>query len=223
MEVAVSIVVGGLITVLTAISVEYWRNPRLRLAIEDPPLDLRAPDGKNMRRNLRLTLRNESLPLGARWMQRAAATQCRGAITFHHLNDGQDVFGRAMAVRWVRSPEPIANQIISVDGQVQFYIRDFARAATESRIDVYPGEEELLDVVVRFDGEAECYGWNNDSYFYNWRNPNWKLSRERYLVKVVITSSGRKCLGVFRLVNDVDSRTDFRLIPASPDDRAKVL
>jgi hypothetical protein len=223
MEVAISIFFGGLITILTAIGVEYLRNPRLRLAIEDPPLDLPAPDGKNMRRNLRLRLRNESLPFGARWMQRAAATQCRGEITFHHLNDGQDIFGRAMVVRWVNSPEPIANQIIGLDGKVQFHIRDFARAATESRIDVYPGEEELLDVAVRFDGEAECYGWNNDSYFYNWRNPNWKLPRERYLVKVVITSSGKKCSGVFRLVNDVDNRTDFRLIPATPDDRAKVL
>lgn len=224
MEVAISIFFGGLITVLTAIGVEYLRNPALRLAIEDPPLDLPSPDGKNMRRNLRLTLRNKSLPFGTRWMQRAAAIQCRGEITFHHLNDGQEVFfHRAMAVRWVRSPEPIANQIISLDGKVQFHILDFARAATESRIDVYPGEEEVLDVAVRFDGEAECYGWNNDSYLYNWRNPNWKLPRGRYLVKVVITSSGRKCSGVFRLVNDVDSRTDFRLVRASHDDRAKVL
>jgi hypothetical protein len=181
-----------------------------------------SPDGKNMRRNLRLALRNESLPFGARWMQRTAATQCRGEITFHHLDDGQDVFGRAMEVRWAHSPEPIANQIVGLDNKVQFYIRDFTRAATGSRIDVYPGEEELLDVAVRFDSEAECYGWNNDSYFYNWRNPKWKLPRERYLVKVVITSSGQKCVDVFRLINDVDSRTDFRLLCASPDDRAKV-
>lgn len=220
MGIATSIVIGGLITVLTAIGVEYLRRPRLNLAIENHPLD--KPLGDIMRRNLRVTLRNESLPSGARWMQRAAATQCRGEITFHHLNDGQDVFGRAMAVRWVKSPEPIANQIVTADGAIQFYIRDFARAASESRIDVYPGEEELLDVAVRFDGEDECYGWSNDSYFYNWRNPKWKLGPARYLVKVVITSSGQKCSGLFRLVNDVNSRTDFRLLPASPDDRKKV-
>jgi len=168
-------------------------------------------------------LHNAPLPFGTGWMQRVAATQCRGEITFHHLNDGQDIFGRAMAVRWVKSPEPIANQIINPEGKIQFYIRDFARAATESRIDVYPGEGQLLDVAIRFDGEAECYGWNNDSYFCNWRNPNWKLPGGRYLVKAVITSSGQKCVDIFRLINDVESRTAFRLIPASPDDRAKVL
>ena len=129
-----------------------------------------------------------------------------------------------MPVRWVGSPEPIANQIINpADGTVQFVIRDFARAAAESRIDVYPGEEELLDVAIRFDGESECYGWNNDSYLYNWRNPNWRLLRVRCLVKVVITSSGQKCSDVFRLVNNVDSYTNFRLLPASAEDRAKAL
>jgi hypothetical protein len=217
MGVAISIFFGGIITVLTAVGVEYLRRPQLKLALEDPPLDV------DMRRNLRIKLRNKPLPVGARWMQRAAAIQCRGDITFHHLNDGQDIFGRSMVVRWATSPEPIANQILDPQGAVQFYIRDFARSTTDSRIDVYPDEEELLDVAVRFGSETECYGWNNDSYLYNWRNPNWRLPRGRYLVKVVINSSGQKCSGVFRLINDVDSRTDFRLIPASPDDRERLL
>ncbi len=223
MGVALSIVLGGLITILTAIGVEYFRRPKLRLAIEDPPLDRLLPDAKKMRRQLRLILHNESLSYGFGWMQRAAAIQCRGEITFHHLNDGQNIFGRVTAVRWANSPEPIASQIMSLDDKVQFYIQDFTRTSTESRIDVYPGEEQPLDVAVRFDGEVDCYGWNNDSYFYNWRNPNWKLGRDRFLVKVVITSSGQKCTGIFRLVNDVDSRTDFRLLPASATDRANVL
>jgi hypothetical protein len=223
MGTVLSIIVGGLITILTAIAVEYLRRPVLKLTIEEPPLDLPSPNGKGKRRNLRLKLRNEPLPAGARWMQRAAALQCRGQITFHHLNDGQDVFGRAMPVRWVSSPEPIPNQILNLDGAPQFVIRDFGRTTTESRIDVYPGEEELLDVAIRFDGESDCYGWNNDSYFYNWRNPNWKLTKWRYLVEVVITSSGQKCVDVFRLVNDVTLLTDFRLLPASEEDRVKVL
>jgi hypothetical protein len=223
MQVAIAIICGGIITILTAIGVEYLRNPRLKLVIEDPPLDLPAPGGGGMRRNLRLVLRNEALPFGARWMQREAATQCRGEITFHHLNDGQDIFGRAMPVRWVNSPQPIANQIIGLDGAIQFYILDFARTADESRIDVYPGEEEKLDVAVRFHGEPDCYGWNNESYNNNWRTPRWRLPHGRYLAKVTITSSGKKCYGVFRIVNDVDNLSDFRLIEASPDDRARVL
>ena len=128
-----------------------------------------------------------------------------------------------MTVRWVSSPKPVPNQIVGLDGKVLFLIRDFTRSVADSRVDVYPGEEELLDVAVRFDGETDCYGWSNESYLYNWRSPNWKLPRGRYLVKVVVTSSGQKCTDAFRLINDVENRTDFRLMPASNDDRAKVL
>ena len=81
----------------------------------------------------------------------------------------------------------------------------------------------MLDVVVRFENEPDCYGWNNDSYLFNWRNPNWKLAGKRYLIKVVVTSSGRKCKGVFRLINDVENLNDFRLLDPSADDRAKIL
>ena len=127
-----------------------------------------------------------------------------------------------MDMRWANSLEPIASQIINPNSNVQSYIRDFTRTSTESRIDVYPGEQELLDVAVRFDGELDCYGWNNESYANNWRIPRWKLSRDRYLIKAVITSSGQKCVGVFRFINDVDNLTDFRLSSIIAGDREKV-
>jgi len=219
MATALSIILGGLITILTAMGVEYLRLPVLSLAIEEPPLDLLGPDGKGKRRNLRLVLHNKSLP---EFLQRSAALQCRGEITFHNL-DGQVFFKKAMPIRWVSSPEPLANQIVDWQGNVQFHIRDFTRAAAESRIDVYPGENELLDVAVRFDGEPDCYGWNNDSYLYNWRNPSWKLPPGRYILKVVITSSGRKCVGKFRLINNVDNLAEFRLTNILPEDATKGL
>ena len=96
------------------------------------------------------------------------------------------------------------------------------RAATASRVDVYPGEEQLLEVAVRFDDEPECYGWSDESYFHGWRNQNSKLPPARYLAKVVVTSSGQKCIAVFRLIDDVGNRTDFRLLAATADDRMKI-
>ena len=89
-------------------------------------------------------------------------------------------------------------------------------------MDVYPGESQRLDVAAKFDNEAECYGWSNESYFSNpvWRNPDWTLPSGRYLVKGTVISSGEKCTGVYRLVNDVP-QSDFRLEEAMPEDRIR--
>jgi hypothetical protein len=138
-------------------------------------------------------------------------------ITFHHL-DGQNVFGRSMEARWAGSLEPVAIPVVNSEGKQQFQILD-PRLNAESRMDVYPGEFETLDVAVRLDDDEDCYGWNNESYLCTpaWRNPNWQLQQGRYLVSATITSSGQKCVGLFRLINDVP-RTDFRLeYPAQID------
>jgi hypothetical protein len=223
MGTAIGVVVGGLITILTAAWIEYLRTPRLTLSIEDPPCDLRYGPGSPATdaRYLRLVLRNAALPALMRWMLRSAALQCRGEVTFHHLDDGQDIFGKSMPARWAASPQPIANQIIEVaTGQVRYVINDYTRVAG-SRIDVYPGEETILDVAVRLDAETDCYGWNDDAYRYLWRNPEWKFGAGRYLVKAVVSSSGRRCVAVVRLLNE-GQRSAFRLEPALSADIEKV-
>ena len=111
-------------------------------------------------------------------------------------------------------------ELCPAHGIIHYVIVDFARVATAARMDVYPGEEEIVDVAVRLDNELDCYGWNDEAYTHNWRNPNWKLPPGRYLVRVVVTSSGHKCIGHFRLINDVDNRADFRLASATPQDDA---
>ena len=217
-----SVIIGAIIAVLVAISVEYLRRPSLTLFVETPPYDGQYADrpATNVR-FVRVKLFNQPLNSWARWMLRGPALQCRGAISFHHL-DGQNVFGRVMDARWSGSPEPVPIQAITPTGQ-QFQIFDPTRLTAQSRIDVYPGESELLDIAGRYDNETECYGWNNETYrcATPWRNPDWQLPSGRYLVRVVISSSDQKCVGIFRLINDVN-RTDFRLEPATPEDRLKV-
>jgi hypothetical protein len=89
----------------------------------------------------------------------------------------------------------------------------------ESAVDVYPGEREQLAIAARFDDDGDCYGWSNESYYSEpkWRNPNRRLFPGRYLAKVTVVSSGRKCSNTFRVINDV-SRLDFRLEPPQEGD-----
>jgi hypothetical protein len=221
MEILLSIVGGGIITIATAIFVEYLRAPKLTMVIEDPPLNVPTAPPK---KHLRLKLQNEALPRGFRWMQRSAALQCRGEITFHSL-EGQNIFGgKAMAIRWASNPPPvrITGQIVDLQdpAQVQSRIVDFT--GIESTMDVYPGEDEIFDVAVRFLGEQEGYGWNNESYYNNWRTPDWRLPRGTYLVRAAVTSSGNKCVRLLRLQNEVDPLSGFCLTLPLPVDEGKV-
>jgi len=160
-------------------------------------------------------------------MTRAPALQCKATIAFHHL-DGQNIFGRSMEGRWAGSPEPTVIEGVGElshpsddrpPDPIKLTIIDRMRLTLKSRIDVYPGESEDLDIVARLDEDEHCYGWNNETYLCStpWRNPRWRLARGRYLVRVTVASSGQKCVGTFRLVNDV-ARFDFRLeMPRSED------
>jgi hypothetical protein len=164
-------------------------------------------------RTLRVKLFNEPLRSWGKWMVRAPALQCRAEITFHH-RDGNNVFGRVMDGRWASSPEPAPSPIFGLNGAHQSNLLDFTRIALASRVDVYPGENELLDIANRPYDDNDCYGWNNETYFTTprFRNPNWRLVPERYLVKVVVRSSGQTGIGYFRLANDL-LVSDFRLEP----------
>jgi len=190
--------IGTVTSALVAIWIEYLRRPFLQLSIETPAIEQARKQGAGAEtgRYLRVKLFNKPLPGWVRWMVREPAAQCRAAISFRHLLDNQDVFGRTMAGRWANTP--------------------VGRPGDTSRIDVYPGDTEVLDVAARFDAQAECYGWNNEAYFSGppGYNPDWKLGHGRYVVEVVIRSSGQTCSSRFHLHNDVP-RSAFRLEPSS--------
>lgn len=211
------IVLGAIVAILITILIEKLRKPNLRIKMGEPVDQEYKDRPARFARFLVVEVLNKPLPRWARWMTREAATQCHGTITFYHL-DGQNVFGRIMPTRWSSSPEPLPTRI-SVDDKV-FLIAESSRFAISTRTDIYPGEPETSGVVARFDDDEECYGWSNENYFSDpiWRNPDWRLPNNRYLVKVVIITAGEKVSKVFRLINDVP-RTDFRLEPKMSRDK----
>jgi hypothetical protein len=114
-----------------------------------------------------------------------------------------------MIGRWAASsPQPKVAHVVIQGQTVPVILNPEELKVT---VDIYPGDSEPLDVAIRVDQEVDAYGWNNETYFYqNWRNPQRKLNHERYLVEVIVTSSGSKRRGVFRLDND-GPFTDFHL------------
>jgi hypothetical protein len=197
-----AVIFGAIVSMGIAILIEYLRRPNLDLGI-DPPVNI---SHLNMR-SLRVRLSNKALPGWAKWTLRAPALQCRAAITFHSPDNKQDIFGRAMEGRWTETPEPLRLEPATPEGQPIVMMPPWRGVV------VYPGESEVLDIAIRVDGDDNCYGWNDESYTCTpfGRNPNWKLPQGRYLVQVVVTSSGQKCDRWCSLINSASSLTAFRL------------
>ena len=220
-SVVLQIVIGAILASAFVAFVEYSRKPRLGLKIADTEDAVWTCRPADRARWLRLKVENKQLPRWVKWLSRNVASHCHGLITFYHL-DGQNVFGRSMQVRWFGPREPLPI-LIRAEGLPPMQILDPVRLTPEIHRAVYSGESEQLDVAVRFDNDAECYGWCDDNYRSDplWRNPAWKLDQNRYLVKAEVISAGERCVGLFRLINDgpVDA---FRLEKALPEDYDKV-
>jgi hypothetical protein len=217
---------GGFITIVVAIVIEHTRKPRLDLRIK-PYVDQTYHPGTTpvqSARFLYVELVNQPLPVWARWTLRSAATQCYGHITFHHIDDGQQVLADPMRVRWSSTVEPPFLLRFNNIGGKDIAFLDFVELKRIEYIDVQPGRSETLDVAARFDDNLDCYGWNNDSYFSDppWRNPKWKLAPGRYIVRVTIYHAGEQVEGYFRLSNNTEDRDNFRLEPAPKEDIGKV-
>jgi len=210
------VIFGAIVSIVASVGTVIWaerlRRPSLYLELVQPS-DVEFPPGKPAShvRTLRVRLHNRKLrPWADWWTVRDAALQCRARITFHFLEDESDRFGRTMAGRWANTPQPTVFFVTDSQGQEFAVAPQMVEAVT-----VYPGDNELLDIAVRLDEDADCYGWDTESFFTAWRNTKWQLGHGRHLVKVEITSSGPRCTGWFRLENAA-GREDFRLESYSP-------
>ena len=157
------VILGGFISIVTAMLIEYFRRPALHLQI-DQPIDL-SYSGQypaQQVRFVRVMVHHRALPWAFRWMARETASLSTATVSFHHL-DGQNVFGRDMTGRWSGSPEPVPNHIIL--GHEEGRMWDLGRLTAPQRMDIPVGTAEPVDVAGRFDNDPECYGWSNASYF----------------------------------------------------------
>jgi len=213
--VSMEILLGGLITIFVAIFIEHYRRPKLRINITEPIDQTYTSHPAQNARFLLLQIENVKPIL--KFLSRNPALQCHGLISFHHLDDGQNYFGRTMRLRWSGSPEPLP-LTVEINNQIG-RIYDPLRFSLDSFVDIHTGESWNSDVAAKFDADDECYGWTNENYFSDpiWRNPAWGLPKGRYLVNVEIITSGNKISRLFRLINDVKIN-DFRLEPALKQD-----
>lgn len=160
---------------------------------------------------LHIALRNKPLCRCAFWATRGPAFGSKASIMFFTMG-GIPVYERSMQGRWSSTPEPgfVRLPVVTPDFGEHTSTVVVPRLVT-SRVDLYPGDAEKLDIVARLDDDPHCYGWNNESHGHRWRHPSWRLDRGQYLVRVVVTAGDLRKVFVFHLVCE----NDFRIREAS--------
>jgi hypothetical protein len=135
----------------------------------------------------RVRVINQPFPLLFRWIPRYAAENCRAKVQFAKIGDEQKSF--SMLSRWSSTPElpHITNDAI-------------VKILHPDPVTIPVNESELMDIATKYENEKEAYGWNNESYFNNWRTPTYKLERGKYRVRVTVsTQNGSSFIGDFEL------------------------
>lgn len=198
--------VAGVVGILIVLWIERQKRPRLSMKVGEPGwIEDDDPLKRTPCKWLHVQVHNPGMPRWIAWVyDREPALSCRGWITFHHL-DGHRVFDREMIVRWSETPGPEIVEYPTENGKVAMLGKN-----VQQTFDIPPGEYTSLDVVFRFKGESECYGWNNESLLHNWRHPSWRLEKGRYVARVRVKTGGREFVDAFMIANDVQYE-DFRL------------
>ena len=206
-----------ILSIVIVLALESFKKPKLEFSIGDfgeiKPDD---PLGRTPSKWTHVFVYNKPMPKILSWVwDRSPALGCTGWITFHDL-DGQDLFGRKMTIRWANNPEPI--YIDPKTGAPSGSI-DWDKMRVGHLWDIPPGpldyrEYGSLDVVYRSADDENCYGWNNDAYLHNWKNPEWKLGPGRYLAKIVVKTGGQIFAETVQIMNQ-GRFEDFRLEPSS--------
>ncbi len=112
--------------------------------------------------------------------------------------------------RWTSQPEPhipflFQNQIIN--------IIDPARIVHSNKVDVHSHTDQHLPIILKYEGEDECYVFNNESYRHNmWKKPERVIQKGSYTIELRLNYEGVPTTFYIGLENQGNSRNDVKLV-----------
>lgn len=171
---------SSILGVIIALIVERERFPKIEIiASEDSNADNTYQEGPHKGERwkfFRVAVGNKKIPSILNWlMVRQTAENCRANIYMRGINNNVDLSFKG---RWASTPE-LAHLNIN-DAILKLIYPD--------PVTIIGGDKEYLDIITKFGNDKEAYGWNNESYFHNWKNQAYELERGKYKVKVVVNT-----------------------------------
>jgi hypothetical protein len=171
---------ASLVAVIVALVIERMRMPKLvmhtsELINSDNIYSLPNPHANERWKFFRIEVENKKFSKIFSWIPRQTAENCRAKIEFYKKEEMIPIF--SFNGRWASTPEipQIPNEAL-------------VKLLHPDPVTIPVGQNEILDIIVKAEADDVAYGWNNESYFHNWRNQAYKLAECEYLVKVTINT-----------------------------------
>jgi len=190
--------------VLLALWIDRMRMPAIKILVaEESHSDNTYQSGSvkagQRWKFFRVSVVNHKMPFFLRWLIRQTAENCRAILNITGIDNQTKISFKG---RWASTPEL---PFLKDDAILRLFEPD--------PVTILAGEQEYLDVIAKYEDDKEAYGWNNESYFHNWRNPNYKLERGKYKVKITVsTQNGTTAMKNFFLtVGDSIENTHFSI------------
>lgn len=186
-----------------------------------PSLDIRTEpgttkhigrrDGHPEHRFLQLEVENKQAPLPWRWFtERNTAWACEVFLDFYHADrPSEKAIADTVIARWSSTPELIQPVIlptnVGINGQPAMRIGaipDLTKLPYGRRMDLHSGTPEAIALVVKIEGQSQCYVFSNESYLLGWENKNWQLDAGKYRIVAEIRSGRSRKRKTFSLNNE---------------------
>ena len=170
------------------------RKPKLQMVPEEMKVGIWKHFNANREEPYhmwRINVQHIKIPWYLSWLikNRESALQCKADLTFYTSKDQIKIQGR-----WVNTAQ--ISHISPFNQQEKIIYPDTISVA-------YHSPPEPLDCIVKFDNEKVAYGWNNEAYATNGKNPRTRLEIGTY--KVTVRLSGQ---------NFQDFTAEFKIVVA---------
>lgn len=172
--------IGVITALLSALWIEKQRMPKLEIIASEKANADNTYQSSHVHAGerwkfFRVLVRNKPFISPLYWIPRQTAENCRAKIEFSKIGSKHQNF--SIVGRWASTPEL---SYIPNDAILKLLHPD--------PVTIPVNEKEFLDIITKHESDKEAYGWNNEAYLHNWRTPDYKLEKGKYLIKINIST-----------------------------------
>jgi len=202
-------------------------RPEIDIRTEDPQIKLSGQrTGQPKHRFIHLVIENKRAWVPWKFVtERQTAWNCEVSYEFFSaLEPNKKLIQDKVIARWAAAIEPILPALDPHRGinsqAVRQTIPDPSKLPFGRKYDLHGGTQENIDLIIKIEGQQECYVFSNESYLLGWKNQNWKLGIGEYLVKVQARSGQITKQKTFKIINEGTTLEDVFVETYSPTDNS---